>query len=252
MPPVMENPFILERGPVGPAVLFSVLLHVPVLLFLGVGERGMERAADVTPVFEAAYAAGRTEYASGFDAASGSMIETPQPRSGPSGLAASDNGQPNMPRLLASDRIAPAFEKDTALPPAAMPIVAPRRLDIETRGRTWFAWYAGEVERRISQNFPRQALADGGITGQVCFRLSLTPDGGVNYVDVLKTDHPALAKAAEIAVKHAEPFPSYRALGLPFFPPLNITCEVAPSAVSQAMPSDDDRNLSASWTWMSQ
>ncbi|PIP04965.1 MAG: hypothetical protein COX52_14565, partial [Syntrophobacterales bacterium CG23_combo_of_CG06-09_8_20_14_all_48_27] len=50
-----------EQGPVGTAILFSVFLHIPILLFFGAGISHKAMTQDITPVFEAMYTGSRVE-----------------------------------------------------------------------------------------------------------------------------------------------------------------------------------------------
>jgi hypothetical protein len=241
-----------EQGPVGTAILFSVFLHIPVLLFFGAGIGHKAMTQDITPVFEAMYTGSRVEneYYGGAQITSAETTITPEVKT----LSVGTTAPATLPKLLKSQGMGPIIEKAGTLPPMPLPTASDKRVLLDTKGRTWFDWYSGEIQRRIAANFPKASLLEKGITGEVYFRLYLAPDGSVDNLDVLRSDHPALAKAAEVAVKHAQPFPGYRALGLTRFPPLNITCAVVKDedGVSQASPSEDERNLSASWTWTSQ
>lgn len=207
------------------AWVFSLLLHLPVLVGTGVflGGREEEALRDITAIIETAAMRPLAASESGprpFIERTAEDVEGAE-RAGPS--LPSLSGFVSSPALSGAED--PSGEGPVPCSARKVSIACGGGMDRGASVR-WGKWYAGEVRRLISNSFPYKALLKRGIHGKVVFRLQLAPDGGVGFFQVLQTEHPGLSEAAKIAVRHAGPFPPYRSLGLDFFPPFELTVRV--------------------------
>ncbi|MBN1808445.1 MAG: TonB family protein [Planctomycetes bacterium] len=223
-----EGELLLEGGSFGTATVFSIILHAPLVVLLMHGTSPRERVENATPLLEAAYAGGRVQEISCRTGAALPEFRPGDPRTGPARRRLDAAGTIELPRLIERPALRGIAEKSRA---PALPCLTKRAASAPNagdRGQNWFNWYTREIRERIETNFPAEPLRTRGIHGEVYFQLRLQPDGGVRRVDVLRADHPALEEAVQLAVRNAQPFPGYRALGLKAFPPLNMTCSVSP------------------------